>query len=103
MVHFTTTVANIGNVNGTNSTTVEATYSAGCSPVAASYNLPPVLVGVPRVDSSLACTCIGPGRQTVTIRANPSQRQWETSFDNNNRTITFICQTLVQLTCPDFV
>jgi len=104
-VHFTTTVANIGNVNATNDSTSVATYSAGCTPVKSSYFLPHINAGASHTDTSLECICNAAGAQTITVEANPAPHpQYETTYTNNLKTITFICNgSTPPLTCAYFV
>jgi len=92
-VQFTVTVTNQGNVNATNVSRSTVTYSSGCAPVgAAHYSLPALEVDELHVNSNFACICKEAGAQNITVTANPEQTQWETDFNNNARTQSFICQ-----------
>ena len=103
-IHFTTTVKNIGNVNATNESTTIVSYSDGCTPLPPdSYPLPALDAGESHVDHSFACTCNKVGSQTITVNANPTQAQYEVSYANNEKTITFLCMTVVQWTCSYFI
>jgi len=103
-VHFTTKVTNIGNVNATNSSTTTAVYSPGCTPVKSSYPLPALNVGQSDTDTTLACTCVAAGQQSIRVDANPSPHaQAETTYSNNQKSLTFICRSVAQQTCVDFI
>ncbi|MFA6328313.1 MAG: CARDB domain-containing protein [Candidatus Micrarchaeia archaeon] len=105
VVHFNVSVKNIGNVNATNDSTSEAAFSSGCTPIGLlQYDLPHLDVNETDINSDLACTCEVAGLQNITVNANPTHVQWETDYDNNARTQTFICQGPAQpVTCSYFV
>ena len=105
VVHFTVNVKNIGNVDAVNGSTSVAAFSSGCTPSATQYSLPPLKVSQVDINSDLACTCNSAGLQNITVTANPAPHaQWETNFNNNGGTHSFICQPPFQvITCSYFV
>lgn len=107
VVQFTVTVRNQGNVNAINDSTSTAVYSPGCEIITGrdSYFLPHIDAQDSKTSANeLACTCRAYGAQNITVTANPMHAQWETNFNNNDRTQPFICQAPAQpIMCSYFV
>ena len=107
VVQFTVTVFNQGNVNATNDSTSTAAFSPGCEIITHrdSYFLPHIDAQDSDISiNEIACTCRVAGTQNITVTANPTHVQWETDFNNNDRTQAFICQApFPTITCSYFV